>query len=154
MVPDGAWNEAGDGKQVPAEQKRGKRQRGHVRPAEGLSLCKIPCVMNHLERQTDRHFPSHVKEGKKDFKRQSSSSIKTTVSELEASPPAAFPPCWGRRPQARAEPAVPRPPRCRPRTVRPVQIPTPGCREGAHSFAAPPRRHRILQRPPPTRVRL
>lgn len=99
--------------------------------------------MNHLERQTYHHFPSHFKEEKEDFKHRSRSCIKTTTSEPEASPPAA------RRPRARAEPAVPSPPCCRSRIIHPVQIPMPSCREGAHGLAARSGMHRTLQCPSP-----
>lgn len=120
---------AGDGEPGPAERRR-EAAEGAGETGGGLPLREIPRVTNH--------FPPHSKEEEKNLGLRSSSSANTAASELEASPPAAFPspPLVARRPGARAEPAVPSPPRCWSGTVHPVQIPAPSCREGARGLAA------------------
>lgn len=131
---------AGDGEPGPAERRR-EAAEGAGETGGGLPLREIPRVTNH--------FPPHSKEEEKNLGLRSSSSANTAASELEASPPAAFPspPLVVRRPGARAEPAVPGPPRCWSGQCTPSRSPRPAV--GKVPAASPPASglHQTLQRP-------
>lgn len=120
---------AGDGEPGPAERRR-EAAEGAGETGGGLPLREIPRVTNH--------FLPHSKEEEKNLGLRSSSSANTAASELEASPPAAFPspPLVARRPGARAEPAVPGPPRCWSGQCTPSRSPRPAV--GKVPAASPP----------------